>query len=292
MATTDDDKPPTDPIEPDDLADEVPDAVPEEVPDDTDEPSEPDTPDESDHPDESAVDTTAPSRRGPARAGVVVALLCGVLGFALAAQLQNSGEEAQFASARQSDLVRILDELNAREERLRSEIADLENRRRNITSETEGSQAALADAQRRSAELGILAGTLPAQGPGLVITLTESGGHLPADVVLDAVEELRGAGAEALQISGAGGPTVRIAASTYFVDDGDGIEVDGATLRAPYTLTVIGDPPTMDAALKIPGGVVDTVRGARATARVQQRPNVMISAVRSPTEPRYARPAQ
>ena len=58
--------------------------------------------------------------------------------------------------------------------------------------------------------------------------------------MLDAVEELRGAGAEAMQISGAGGAAVRIVASTYFVDARDGLMVGTAAARpAPYTL--IGD---------------------------------------------------
>ena len=47
----------------------------------------------------------------------------------------------------------------------------------------------------------------------------------------DAVQELRGAGAEAMQISGGGGTVVRIIASTYFLDAPDGIDVAGRRLN-------------------------------------------------------------
>jgi uncharacterized protein YlxW (UPF0749 family) len=226
--------------------------------------------------------------RGP----VAVAFLCGSLGFALAAQLaSNDSEDNRLSSLRQSDLVRILDELDARERRLRSEISDLEFRHQTLTSRTQGSESALADAQRRAAELGILAGTVPAEGPGLVITISETSGELGADRLLDAVQELRGAGAEALAVGGGGGQTVRIGASSYFVDVGKDIEVDGVRLTGPFTITAIGDPPTVEKAMRIPGGVVAVVHQDGCTITLEQRRTVQITAVRTPKPPRFAQPA-
>ena len=90
--------------------------------------------------------------------------------------------------------------------------------------------------------------------------------------MLEAVEELRGAGAEAMQIAGASGPAVRIVASTYFADGAGGLVVDGQTLPAPYTLTVIGPAATMQTALMIPGGVADSVARDGGTLQVDQAP--------------------
>jgi uncharacterized protein YlxW (UPF0749 family) len=225
---------------------------------------------------------------------MVVALLCAILGFALAAQLRaNETGDARFANLRQSDLVRILDELDARDKRLRAEVSDLEFRQQNLTSKNQGSEAAIADAEKRAAELGILAGTLTAEGPGVVMTLTEKKAEpILADRVLDAVQELRGAGAEALQIGGSTGDPVRIVASTYFTDAVGGIAVDGRPLRAPYTITAIGDPQTIDRAMRIPGGVVAMVKQDGAQIQIDQRRTVQITAVRTPQTPRFARPAQ
>jgi len=137
----------------------------------------------------------------------------------------------------------------------------------------------------------VLAGTVPAQGPGIVLTVGERDKKVRADVLLDAVQELRGAGAEAMQISGAQGSPVRVGASTYLVDAPDGIEVDGQRLSSPYTLVAIGEPSTLSTALNIPGGVVDTVQQAGATVLVEERREVSVNALRRLREPEYARPA-
>jgi uncharacterized protein YlxW (UPF0749 family) len=224
-------------------------------------------------------------------AGVFIALLLGLLGFTLVVQLKSNSEETGLASARQEDLVRILADLEAREQRLRQEISGLEDSQRQLTSGVEGRQAALEEASRRADELGVLAGTLPAQGPGLTVRFEEGDQKLKAAALLDAVQELRGAGAEAMQISGTGGDPVRIVASTYFLDTEGGITVDGERLTGPYTIDVIGEPRTMETALKIPGGVVESVGNDNGTVIVQERDVVEVSARAAPTNLQYARPA-
>lgn len=224
------------------------------------------------------------------RAGVLIGLLAGLLGFGLAVQLNTAQDDPTLAGARQEDLVRILDDLDARKERLRDEITSLEDRRRQLTSGAQGQAAAVDEARRLADELGILAGTLPAEGPGLVVRFRPGSEPVRADQVLNAVEELRGAGAEAMQISGADGPPVRIVAATYFLDDGAGLEVDGQSLAAPYTLAVIGDPETMRTTLEIPGGVVSEVSKDGGTVSLDERKRITVSALRRAEPPRYARP--
>ncbi len=64
--------------------------------------------------------------------------------------------------------------------------------------------------------------------------------------------------------------TVRIVASTYFVDGGGGIMVDGTALSGAYTLSVIGPADTMRTAMTIPGGVADLGRPGRRYPRCQR----------------------
>lgn len=233
---------------------------------------------------------TPEQRRRPARAGVLIGLLIGLLGFGLAVQLRSTQADPALATARQEDLVRILDDLDGRKERLRDEIASLEARKQQLNSGAKGRQAALDEARRRADELGILAGTLAAEGPGLMIEFRPGDERVKADHILNAVEELRGAGAEAMQIGGARGPAVRIVASTYFVDDGGRLTVDGERLSAPYTLTVIGEPRTMRTALEIPGGVVSEVSKDGGTVTVNEPKQVKVTALRRTEQPKYARP--
>ncbi|MDQ6874623.1 MAG: DUF881 domain-containing protein [Actinomycetota bacterium] len=234
-----------------------------------------------------------PTRWRPhVRAGFLIGLLCALLGFGFAVQVRSTQTTA-LPSARQEDLVRILDDLSSREDRLRSEIADLEASRSRINSSSDRSATALQEARQRSDQLGVLAGTVVAHGPGVLVTVQEGAQHLPAEVLLDALEELRGAGAEAVQISGAvDSSLVRVGASTWFADHGDGIDIDGTTMRAPYHILAIGDGPTMAAALRIPGGVIDTIRQAGGSVTVEQRRDAAVTALRPLVTPQYARPAR
>jgi uncharacterized protein YlxW (UPF0749 family) len=139
--------------------------------------------------------------------------------------------------------------------------------------------------------LGILGGTLPANGPGLAINLIPATNRqISADRVLDTIEELRGAGAEAMQISGTGSSAVRIVASTYFVDVAGGVDVDGRTIGGTLTVTVIGDPQTMQAALSIAGGVVDSVRSDGGTVQVDTPGSVQVTALHAAQALRFAKP--
>ncbi|MDN5545756.1 MAG: DUF881 domain-containing protein, partial [Rhodococcus sp. (in: high G+C Gram-positive bacteria)] len=58
----------------------------------------------------------------------------------------------------------------------------------------------------------------------------------------------------------------------------------------PYTVTAIGDPPTLAAALNIPGGVFDNVARNGGTSSVDQSQQVTISVLRQLNPRQYAQP--
>ncbi|MEG3636245.1 DUF881 domain-containing protein [Micromonospora palythoicola] len=232
-----------------------------------------------------------PPWRRLSSAAVMIVVLLGLLGFTLAVQLKMTTTDSSLAAARQEDLVRILYDLEAREIRLRQDIAKLEESQRQLRSGEQGRQAALEEATRRADELGILAGTLPARGPGLTVRFRAGAKPISAARVLDAVQELRGAGAEAMQISGGDRATVRIVASTYFLNgEGGSLIVDGRPLTGPFTITVLGDPATMRTALNIPGGVVASVAGDGGNVIVEEREVAEVSALHDPRPLEHARP--
>lgn len=223
----------------------------------------------------------------PTRAQMAIAVLCGLLAFGLVTQAHLTASGGTLASARPSDLVGILADLESRADRLRPQVADLQRTADNLANGSTRDEAALAEARARAQTLGILTGTLAARGPGIVLTVQDPRRSVRADTLLDAIEELRDAGAEALQLS-----DVRVVASTALLDNSaGGIDVGGTRVTAPYRLVVIGDPKTLAGALSIPGGVLDTIAGdAGASAHVVQSPAVTVSALQALATPRYARP--
>lgn len=203
-------------------------------------------------------------------------LLCLVLGFAAAVQVQSTNRDTTFATARQDELVGTLADLGRRSDRLRTDLRDLETTRTRLERDAAGGTA-LEDARERATTYGILAGTLPAEGPGIELLISDPGGAVTAVHLLDALQELRDAGAEVVQVG-----DVRVGAGTYFLDGRDGVTADGRLLSAPYRFLAIGDAHTMTTALNIPGGLVRTLRDAGAAVLITPRAKVTVGAVRSP----------
>ena len=218
------------------------------------------------------------------RANVFAVVLAIGLGFAIATQVQQTNQSG-LEQLREDELVRILDDVSSEQDRLSTDVRTLELRRDRLLSGADGSEEALKTAQERVDTLGILTGTAPATGPGVVITISDPDHKVTAARLLDALQELRDAGAEAVQIN-----DVRVVADTWFTDSDGAVEVSGQRIHPPYTIRAIGDSATMASAMDIPGGVTESVRRDGATSTVRQADTVEVTALHTLTEPRYARP--
>ena len=209
----------------------------------------------------------------PSRGQWIVALLLFGLGFGLAVQVSTTQEDA-LSAARTSDLVRILDDLGAQRERLASEETRLEATIAELESGVDQAQAARAATKERLQNLRILAGVVPVAGPGVALTVIDPDGVLEAGDVLDAIQELRDAGAEAISVDGE-----RVIATTAIVDTPDGVQVGDTTITSPIEIKAIGDPDTLAAGLSFPGGVLESVREAGAQGVVVESDRISIAAI-------------
>ena len=214
--------------------------------------------------------TLSPQRSGTQ---VVITVLFVVLGFTLTAAVSGNESDSILANARQSDLVSLLDDLAQREARLEAENSRLESARETLLGGDEYS--ALNEAKRRADALGVLAGSEAIIGSGIKISIS---GNITASTLIDAIQELRDAGATAIQISDRG-LAVRLVANSWFADSSSGITVSGTALEVPITISVIGDSSVLIPAIEIPGGLVDTVGSGGGEVTVSEGENVDISAI-------------
>ncbi len=218
------------------------------------------------------------------RAQVLTALLLGLLGFAIVVQLQLSQKD-ELAGLRQSELINLLDEVTRRTDVLETEERRLTDLVNELQSGRNSQETAQRAAEQNAEVQGILSGRLPAVGPGVRITIHEGDMPVRSQVLFNVLEELRNAGAEAIEVNG-----VRLIASSYFSEDGDLVQVDGIPITSPFVWVAIGDPDTIQPALEIPGGAMPQVRSADATAEVERLDEAEVSATTEPSEPRFARP--
>ncbi|HEU5240740.1 MAG TPA: DUF881 domain-containing protein [Ornithinibacter sp.] len=266
-------------------------------------PDGPDAPDRQDGLDAPEGADTEPTGPGPARdpqrawrrllragsprrtrANILAMILAGALGFAIIAQVRQTSIQG-LENLREDELVRIFAGVDQDGDRLVDEIRGLESSLQLLQSQSTNEAEAERAAQQRLDALGILAGTAPATGPGIVLTVNDPEGKVSSSVMLDTVQELRDAGAEAIQIG-----DVRVVADTWFAPGDGGLSVSGTLVRPPYVVRAIGDGNTLAGALEIPGGVSATVRRLGGNTDTQIEDEVEVDALLTLTPPQYARP--
>ncbi|WP_051425999.1 DUF881 domain-containing protein [Jiangella gansuensis] len=223
---------------------------------------------------------------------VGVALLVALLGFGAVVQVRADDDDT-LANARRDDLVQILDGLRRQADRLDDHVADLEADRRELVSGANTEAEALQLAQERARTVGVLAGTVPATGSGIIMTVTDPDRRVSATLMLQAINELRVAGAEAIQIRGGGNDTaVRVIASTAFENPEAGVlEVGGVRMEPPYEIVAIGDPRELSGAMTFAEGIVSRIESQDAAATVTEYDELTVDVLHEPQPPEYAHPA-
>jgi uncharacterized protein YlxW (UPF0749 family) len=233
------------------------------------------------------------TRRGRSQLvfGALAILLCVVLGVAIVTQVRQTESGDSLEAARPADLLVLLDSLQQREAALNTEVADLQRTLAALQSSGSNDQAAIENAKARLGALSILIGTVAATGPGVTLTIGDTAPGVSPETMLDVVNELRAAGAEAMEIRSQGS-AVRVGVDTWVVGTAGALDIDGVTMNPPYTVLAIGDSPTLAAAMNIPGGAMDSIERVGGTMSVQQADAVNVTALRQPKPRQYAQPVK
>ncbi|MBA3654309.1 MAG: DUF881 domain-containing protein [Actinobacteria bacterium] len=186
---------------------------------------------------------------------LVVVLLTAVMGFLLIGQLRGTERfRRRLEAESEGDLTRILASLTGEADSLRDEVSALKLQLVRLETSTLKDQAGAEAADEQLRALQVLAGTVPVTGPGLVLTIEDPRASVGYDTLIDIVQELRDAGAEALGVNGH-----RVGATSSFANRRGGVSVDGVAISSPYRVVAIGPATTLEGGLKIPGGALDVL---------------------------------
>ncbi len=152
-------------------------------------------------------------------------------------------------------------------ENLLQQIMELQNdlaKYREQVTQSGGVEKILKDELSRAE---MIAGLTDVSGSGIIVTLKDGSnanqvvngityndgyGIVHDSYVLMFLNELRASGAEALSIN-----NERILATSEIRCAGPTISVNNTKLAAPFEIKVIGNPDTLESALKMPGGAID-----------------------------------
>jgi uncharacterized protein YlxW (UPF0749 family) len=183
------------------------------------------------------------------------------LGFLVAAQVASEGPRIRYTSQERTPLVETALELQDEQTALKKQVLDLRAEIQTLEATGQGGAATTEDLNRQLQDARTAAGLVAMEGPGLVIQLNDSTVAVPPDAnardylvsgqdVLNVVEELWLAGAEAVAVNGE-----RVTQATAIVDIGGSVLVNSAYLAPPYQVQAIGPDDMFDKLTHSPGFV-------------------------------------
>ncbi|MCC7492197.1 MAG: DUF881 domain-containing protein [Fimbriimonadaceae bacterium] len=234
----------------------------------------------------------SPQRRRPPLAMVAT---CGLLGVLLAAQLnyqRRLSAAPRVGEARLEQVVQLYESQRAENDQLRRQLDEA------LASSGAGGSRQEVATEQHLAALGSFAGVAPVQGPGVRVVLTDSNGPgegageqdaltVHDQDLLQVINELRAAGAEAIELNGQ-----RLTAVSAVRCSGPVIQVNGSALAPPYRILAIGDPAALSGALlDLRGGILDQLRNVGIAVTVTREVNLQLPGLGREPSFRYARPA-
>jgi len=161
------------------------------------------------------------------------------------------------------ELSAIFKDLQDTNKKLQEEIKALRNTITDYEEKLSSGKGAIQTLNEQLQIVKMQAGLTGVMGPGVVVTLADSSYRAPSPELqglyivhdydlLQLVNELKAAGAEAIAINGQ-----RLSFYSAIRCVGNVIQVNGVPIASPYRIEAIGNPEVLLSGLKIPGGILD-----------------------------------
>ena len=181
---------------------------------------------------------------------VLVTVLCALLGFSYAIQLNNT--TSTYETMSEDELTKLISETSTQVQKLEQRKSELSNQLDSLKDTADKNEKAAEIARQNAESNGILSGRLPVSGEGVVIRISKgSKRDIDASILFTLLEELRNSGAEVIEIN-----DIRVITSTYISDTADGLDCDGTNIKAPFIIRAIGDSDNLQNAVNLAGASV------------------------------------
>lgn len=207
--------------------------------------------------------------------------ICFLLGFMIAVQIRTTQDNLK--SSTQYQRIEQLSDILLRTEKERDALKiELTRLKEN------------ADVHDKVPEkINLLAGTTAVKGPGVVLEIEDSKKMISAtdntnlyiihdEDVLKVINELRAAGAEAIAIN-----DQRLIATSEIRCAGPTISINNTRISAPYEIKAIGNAKNMENAIKMRGGVAESLSVWGIQLNVHKDENIIIPAYKGAVQFKY-----
>ena len=208
---------------------------------------------------------------------VVVFIVCIVLVSVMLMQFRTVEQTdiTEIENMRESELREALVEWKTKYEEVDTQLADVNDKIAEYQKTINGNEESSKLVDEELNESNLLVGKADVYGPGVIVTLTNTNDfQYIAEDLLDLVNELRYAGAEAISING-----IRILANTDIVDlfDYSVIGINLQRVQSPYIVKAIGDKDYISSVLNLKGsGFIDRYNKLGRSVSLEEENRVQI----------------
>lgn len=208
---------------------------------------------------------------------VVVFIVCIVLVAVMLMQFRTVEQTdiTEIENMRESELREALVDWKTKYEEVNTQLTDVNEKIAEYQKTINGNEESSKLVDEELKESNLLVGKTDAYGPGVIVTLTDTDDfQYIAEDLMDLVNELRYAGAEAISING-----IRVLANTDIVDlfDYSCIGINLQRVQSPYIVKAIGDKDYISSVLNLKGsGFIDRYTKLGRSVSIEEENKVQI----------------
>lgn len=214
------------------------------------------------------------------RENKVIIITIGIMSFLLVCvifmqfKVVNETDISEIESMREEELQKAISEWKEKYEDTNNKLEDTKEKIKEYKEKSESDEETAKLVKKELEEANIILGKTDVIGDGIqVILIDNNENEYVARDLLNIINELRAAGAEAISINGE-----RIINLTDIVDISNRyILVNSNKISSPYTILAIGDEDYLKSALNVKNGYVDTKQKEGYDISVESKLNIKIN---------------
>ncbi len=216
--------------------------------------------------------------------GLILGMMCFILTVGICIQVKTVSSYGVTigGSQKESELRDQVLKMKERYEEVYGKLQETQKEIEKARTEVSNNNQELKELDERIKKVNILLGLTDVQGAGVSITVTDAPSNIITNLsddelithntdLLAIVNELKNAGAEAIDINGQ-----RIIATTAITCEGNVIAINGERVTSTFTINAIGLPELM-ATLNRPGGYLQYLERDNIKTTLKKMENIQIS---------------
>ncbi|MGV8145118.1 MAG: DUF881 domain-containing protein [Alkaliphilus sp.] len=231
---------------------------------------------------------------------IAIGVLCAILGLVIAMQFQTVREATggnKFLNQRAQHMAIELRNLRNEKEKLDQELEAVKSRLREYEISEADESIIMRNLKEDLSRYHIFTGSTPVQGPGITITIDDFDDDQDEvtsflmynyEILLDLVNELNAAGAEAIAIN-----NQRLLSTTGIHYFSNAVMINSVPTFPPFRIVAIGNPQALEASLNMRFGIIWNIKQEKKlTVFTKQEDNVILPIYSETIDFKYAKPIE